>query len=54
MSVTDNSAGNHLLEAFRNNNVNTLNMNYSPNVSVIWAESHDTYMNESSRYASDK
>jgi hypothetical protein len=54
MSVTDNSAGNHLLEAFRNNNTNTLNMNYSPNVSVLWAESHDTYMNESSRYASDK
>lgn len=54
MSVTDNSSGNHLLEAFRNNNVNTLNMNYDPNVSVIWAESHDTYMNESSRYASDK
>lgn len=54
MSVTDNSAGNHLLEAFRNNNVNTLNMNYAPNVSVLWAESHDTYMNESSRYASDK
>ncbi|HEX3021232.1 MAG TPA: alpha-amylase family glycosyl hydrolase [Lachnospiraceae bacterium] len=54
MSVTDNSAGNHLLEAFRNNNLNTLNMDYNPNVSVLWAESHDTYMNESSRYASDK
>lgn len=54
MSVTDNSAGNHLLEAFRNNNVNTLNMDYAPEVSVLWAESHDTYMNESSRYASDK
>lgn len=54
MSVTDNSAGNHLLEAFRNNNVNTLNMDYAPEVSVLWAESHDTYMNESSRYASDR
>lgn len=54
MSVTDNSAGNHLLEAFRNNNVNTLSMDYAPEVSVLWAESHDTYMNESSRYASDK
>lgn len=54
MSVTDNSAGNHLLEAFRNNNVNTLSMDYAPDVSVLWAESHDTYMNESSRYASDK
>lgn len=54
MSVTDNSAGNHLLESFRNNNVGTLNMDYPSNVSVLWAESHDTYMNESSRYASDK
>ncbi|WP_455717055.1 starch-binding protein [Anaerosporobacter sp.] len=54
MSVTDNSAGNHLLEAFRNNNVNTLSMDYAANVSVLWAESHDTYMNESARYASDK
>lgn len=54
MSVTDNSAGNHLLEAFRNNNVNTLSMDYAPEISVLWAESHDTYMNESSRYASDK
>lgn len=54
MSVTDNSAGNHLLEAYRNNNVGTLNMDYPNEVSVLWAESHDTYMNESSRYASDK
>ena len=54
MSVTDNSAGNHLLEAYRNNNVNTLSMDYASEVSVLWAESHDTYMNESSRYASDK
>lgn len=54
MSVTDNSAGNHLLEAYRNNNVGTLSMDYDPSVSVLWAESHDTYMNESSRYASDK
>lgn len=54
MSITDNSAGNHLLEAFRNNNVGTLGMDYAPEVSVLWAESHDTYMNESSRYASDK
>lgn len=54
MSVTDNSAGNHLLEAYRNNNLGTLNMNYPSKYSVLWAESHDTYMNESSRYASDK
>ncbi|MGN0351722.1 MAG: starch-binding protein [Roseburia sp.] len=54
MSVTDNSAGNHLLEAFRNNNVGTLSMDYAAEVSVLWAESHDTFMNESSRYASDK
>lgn len=54
MSVTDNSAGNHLLESYRNNNVGCLNMDYPSEVSVLWAESHDTYMNESSRYASDK
>ena len=54
MTVTDNSAGNHLLEAFRNNNVGTLSMDYAPEVSLLWAESHDTFMNESSRYASDK
>lgn len=55
MSVTDNSAGNHLLEAFRNNNPgNTLGMDYAADKSVLWAESHDTYMNESSRYASDR
>lgn len=54
MSVTDNSAGNHLLESFRNYNVNTLSMDYAPEVSVLWAESHDTFMNESSRYSSDK
>lgn len=54
MSVTDNSAGNHLLEAFRNNNIGTLNMDYDAKKSVLWAESHDTYMNESSIYASDK
>lgn len=55
MSVTDNSAGNHLLEAFRNNNASGgVGMNYAADKSVLWAESHDTYMNESSRYASDK
>ncbi len=54
MSVTDNSAGNHLLESFRNYNLGTLGMDYAPEVSVLWAESHDTFMNESSRYASDK
>lgn len=54
MSVTHNSPGNQLLDAFRNNNVNSLDMVYPANVSVIWAESHDTYMNEASRDASDK
>ena len=54
MSVTDNSAGNHLLEAFRNNNPGSLGMDYASDKSVLWAESHDTYMNESSRYASDR
>lgn len=54
MSVTDNSAGNHLFDAFRNDNIQTLNLNYAAEKSVLWAESHDTYMNESSRYGSDK
>lgn len=53
MSVTDNSAGNHLLDAFRNFNAGSLNLNYPAEKSVLWAESHDTYMNESSRYGSD-
>lgn len=54
MSVTDNSAGHHLLESIRNNQAKTVEMTYPAEKSVIWAESHDTYMNESSRYASDK
>ncbi|MDE7431989.1 MAG: starch-binding protein [Lachnospiraceae bacterium] len=54
MSVTDNSAGHHMLESVRNGQAGNLSMAYAPNKSVIWAESHDTYMNESSRYASDK
>lgn len=54
MSVTDNSAGNHLLEAYRNNNLGSINLNYAADKTLLWAESHDTYMNESSRYASDK
>ena len=53
MSVTDNSAGNHLFEAIRNSNAGSLNLNYPAEKSVLWAESHDTYMNESSRYGSD-
>ena len=54
MSVTDNSAGHHLLESIRNNQLATPGMHYAADKAVIWAESHDTYMNESSRYASDK
>lgn len=54
MSVTDNSAGHHLLESIRNNQLATPQLHYAANKAVIWAESHDTYMNESSRYASDK
>ncbi len=53
MSVTDNSAGNHLLDAYRNFNLGSLNLNYAADKTVLWAESHDTYMNESSRYGSD-
>lgn len=54
MSVTDNSAGHHLLESIRNNQTSVPELHYAADKSVIWAESHDTYMNESSRYASDK
>ena len=53
MSVTDNSAGSHLLDAFRNGNINGLSLAYNPSSSVIYVESHDTYMNEASRFASD-
>ncbi|SEQ14313.1 alpha-amylase [Lachnospiraceae bacterium RM5] len=54
MSVTDNSAGDHFLESVRNNNAGSLSLTYAANKSVIWVESHDTYMNESSVYASDR
>lgn len=54
MSVTDNSAGHHLLESMRNGQAATMSMLYPADKSVVWAESHDTYMNESSRYASDR
>ena len=54
MSVTDNSAGHHLLESIRNNQTSVPELHYAADKSVIWAESHDTYMNESSRFASDK
>ena len=53
MSVTDNAAGNSLLEGVRNSNAGSLSQHYDSDVSVLWAESHDTYMNESSVYASD-
>ncbi|MBQ3601362.1 MAG: leucine-rich repeat protein [Lachnospiraceae bacterium] len=54
MSVTDNSAGHHLLETFRNGQVGSPGLHYAADKAVLWAESHDTYMNESSRYASDR
>ena len=55
MSVTDNSAGHHLLETIRNGQAGTPGgLHYPANNCVLWAESHDTYMNESSRYASDR
>ena len=54
MSVTDNAAGNSFLDAVRNNNAGNISQHYASDKSVIWAESHDTYMNESSVYASDK
>ena len=54
MSVTDNNAGNKTLEGVRGNTPSTPALKYPANKSVLWAESHDTYMNESSRYASDR
>ena len=54
MSVTDNSAGNQCLDSFRNNQIGNISMHHPVNSSVLWAESHDTYMNEASRYGSDK
>lgn len=54
MSVTDNSAGHHLLETVRNGQTGAPGLHYAANKAVLWAESHDTYMNESSRYASDR
>lgn len=54
MSATDNSAGHHLLETIRNGQTGSPGLHYAADKSVIWAESHDTYMNESSRYASDR
>ena len=54
MSVTDNAAGNGFLDAVRNCNAGNISQHYASDKSVIWAESHDTYMNESSVYASDR
>ncbi len=53
MSVTDNSAGNQVLSSIRFGSPASVNLNYAANKSVLWAESHDTYMNESSSLAPD-
>lgn len=55
MSVTDNNAGNSLFDGVRNNNPGgAVGLKYPADKSVVWAESHDTYMNESSRFGSDR
>lgn len=53
MSVTDNSAGNQVMSSVRFGSPASANLNYPANKSVLWAESHDTYMNESSAMAPD-
>ena len=53
MSVTDNSAGNQVMSSIRFGSAASVNLNYAANKSVLWAESHDTYMNESSSLAPD-
>jgi alpha-amylase len=58
MSITDNYSSDSILVAANNNNASGMaNSSYSkgaaPNKNVLWVESHDTYMNESSRYGSD-
>lgn len=57
MSVTDNSTGDHILSDIRYNNAASAaaaHVQYQPTKSVIWAESHDTYMGGPSYLTTDK
>ncbi|MDE5778700.1 MAG: leucine-rich repeat protein [Lachnospiraceae bacterium] len=55
MSITDNSAGNNLLNSVRYGGIGGLGSCFpiDDSKSVVWCESHDTYMGEGSRYATD-
>ncbi|MBD5135418.1 MAG: leucine-rich repeat protein [Lachnospiraceae bacterium] len=55
MSITDNSAGNNLLNSVRYGQIGGLGSCFpiADSESVVWCESHDTYMGEGSRYATD-
>lgn len=55
MSITDNSAGNNLLNSVRYGSIGELGSCFpiDDSKSVVWCESHDTYMGEGSRYATD-
>ena len=55
MSITDNSAGNNLLNSVRYGQIGGLGSCFpiDDSKSVVWCESHDTYMGEGSRYATD-
>ena len=55
MSITDNSAGDNLMNSVRYGGIGALGRCFpiDDNKSVVWCESHDTYMGGGSRYAND-
>ncbi len=55
MSITDNSAGDHFLESVKNGQIRALGNDFpiEDNKSVVWAESHDTYISGGGRYCND-
>ncbi len=57
MSVTDNGTGDQILSTFRYKNAGSAasgNARYETKKTVLWAESHDTYMGGPSYLATDK
>lgn len=57
MSVTDNSTGDHILSDVRYNNASSAGSagaRYQKDKTVLWAESHDTYMGGPSYLTTDK
>lgn len=57
MSVTDNGTGDQILSTFRYKNAGSAasgNARYEAKKTVLWAESHDTYMGGPSYLATDK